>query len=363
MNSEQRNELMYKFLMNGIAPLLAIIIAFTIGALIVLFLGANPLAFFAKMVNLNFGSFRGVSQMLYRATPYFFTAMALSFAFKAGLFNIGAEGQMFIGGIALAWVGFTFDFLPFPLLFILCLIAGFLGGAFWGAIPGYLKVKRGAHEVITTIMMNFIAIAFVQYLVQDHFMNPNWAIPHTPIVGDGAHAPSLGTFIPWFPTYTRANVMFIVVIVMAIGTIILLQRSTLGYEIRATGYNPDASEYAGIDIANRTVTTMAISGGFAGMATANFVLGPGSHYFLKSEYGGLGFSGIAVGLLGRNHPIGVMLAALLFGFLEHGGLGVQLYFPNVPRQIVSIMQSIILIVLVVVLELARKLIRRLRKRS
>ncbi len=363
MNSEGRNEILFKVLMNGVAPLVAILIAFGIGGIVITFLGTNPVQFFSKMVEINLGSLRGVSQMIYRATPYFFTAMALSFAFKAGLFNIGAEGQMFIGGLSLAWVGFTFKFLPFPILFILCLAAGFLGGALWGAIPGYLKVKRGAHEVITTIMMNFIAIAMVQYLVQNHFMNPEWGIPHTPTVAKGAYSPSLGKIFPWFPAHTRANVMFLVAIILAVLTIILLQKTKLGYEIRATGLNPNSAEYAGIDISRRTVMTMAISGGFAGMATANFILGPGSHYFLKSEYGGIGFSGIAVGLLGRNNPLGIILAAMLFGFLENGGLGVQLFFPNVPRQIVEIMQAIILIILVIVLELSRKFIKRLQKRG
>ncbi|MFB6291652.1 MAG: ABC transporter permease [Candidatus Bipolaricaulia bacterium] len=363
MKSEGRNEFLFNVLLNGVAPLVAILIAFAIGGIVIVSLGTNPLAFFSKMIALNFGSMRGISQMIFRATPYFFTAMALSFAFKAGLFNIGAEGQMFIGGLALAWVGFTFKFLPFPILFVLCLVAGFLGGAFWGAIPGYLKVKRGAHEVITTIMMNFIAIAMVQYLVQNHFMDPEWGIPHTPRVAKGAYAPSLNKIIPWFPSGARANIMFLVALILAGLTLVLLQRTRLGYEIRATGLNPGSAEYAGIDIANRTVMTMAISGGFAGMATANFILGPGSHYFLKSEYGGIGFSGIAVGLLGRNNPVGVILAALLFGFLENGALGVQLYFPNVPRQIVEIMQAIILIILVIVLELARKFIQRLQKRG
>lgn len=363
MNSESRRELLFNLLMNGAAPLIAILIAFAIGGLVITFLGTNPFAFFSKMLDLNFGSMRGVSQMIYRATPYFFTAMALSFAFKAGLFNIGAEGQMFIGGLALAWVGFTFTWLPFPILFVLCLVAGFLGGALWGAIPGYLKVKRGAHEVITTIMMNFIAIAMVQYIVQNHFMNPDWGIPHTPSVAKGAYAPTLGKIIPWFPEGSRANIMFLVAIILAGLTLVLLQRTKLGYEIRATGLNPSSAEYAGINISSRTVMTMAISGGFAGMATANFILGPGSHYFLKSEYGGIGFSGIAVGLLGRNNPLGVVLAAVLFGFLENGALGVQLYFPNVPRQIVEIMQAIILITLVIVLELARKFLKRLQKRG
>lgn len=363
MNSESRKEVLFNVLMNGVAPVVAIFIAFGIAGIVIATLGTNPLAFFSRMFSLNFGSMRGVSQMIYRATPYFFTAMSLSFAFKAGLFNIGAEGQMFIGGIAMAWVGFTFTGVPFPILFILALLAGFLGGAFWGAIPGYLKVKRGAHEVITTIMLNFVAIAMVQYLVQNHFMKPNWGIPHTPTVAKGAYAPSLSKVLPWFPEGSRANIMFIVVIITAILALILLQRTKLGYEIRATGLNPSSAEYAGINISSSSVMTMAISGGFAGMATANFILGPGSHYFLKSEYGGIGFSGIAVGLLGRNNPLGIILAAILFGFLENGALGVQLYFPNVPRQIVEIMQAIILIVLVIVLELARKFIKRLQKRG
>lgn len=363
MNSESREDLFFSVLLNGIAPLIAIVIAFAIGGIVITALGTNPFAFFSRMVDLNLGTMQGVSQMIYRATPYFFTAMALSFAFKAGLFNIGAEGQMFIGGISMAWVGFTFTGLPFPILFILALFAGFLGGALWGAIPGYLKVKRGAHEVITTIMMNFIAIALVQYLVQEHFMNPDWGIPHTPAVAEGAYAPSLDKIIPWFPAGTRANIMFLVAIIIAFLTLLLLQRTKLGYEIRATGLNPGSAEYAGINISGRTIVTMAISGGFAGLATANFVLGPGSRYFLKSDYGGIGFSGIAVGLLGRNNPLGIILAALLFGFLENGALGVQLYFPNVPRQIVEIMQAIILIVLVIVLEIVRKFIKRLQKRG
>ncbi|MBS3766402.1 ABC transporter permease [Candidatus Bipolaricaulota bacterium] len=363
MNSESRKDFLFSVLMNGVAPLVAIIIAFAIGGIVITSLGTNPFAFFSRMLDLNLGSMQGVSQMIYRATPYFFTAMGLSFAFKAGLFNIGAEGQMFIGGIAMAWVGFTFTGLPFPVLFILALFAGFLGGAFWGAIPGYLKVKRGAHEVITTIMLNFVAIAMVQYLVQNHFMKPEWGIPHTPTVAEGAYAPSLNKIIPWFPSGARANIMFLVAIILAGLALVLLQRTKLGYEIRATGLNPGSAEYAGIDISSRTVITMAISGGFAGMATANFILGPGSHYFLKSDYGGIGFSGIAVGLLGRNNPLGIILAALLFGFLENGALGVQLYFPNVPRQIVEIMQAIILIVLVIVLEIARKFIKRLQKRG
>lgn len=363
MNSESRRDLLFNILMNGVSPLLAILTTFAIGGIIIAVLGTNPFAFFSKMLALNFGSMRGISQMIYRATPYFFTAMALSFAFKAGLFNIGAEGQMYIGGIAMAWVGFTFTGVPFPILFILALLGGFLGGAFWGAIPGYLLVKYGAHEVITTIMLNYVAIALVQYLVLNHFMKPGWGIPHTPSVAKGAYAPSLGKFIPWFPPAAEANVMFIVAIITAVIAMILLQRTKLGYEIRATGFNPSSAEYAGINISSRRIITMAISGGFAGLATANFILGPGSHYFVKSQYGGIGFSGIAVGLLGRNNPLGIILAALLFGFLENGALGLQLYFPKVPRQIAEIIQAIILIILVVVLELARKYLKRLKERG
>jgi len=323
-------------------PLLAVLCAFAVGAIVVLLIGDNPVETFALLLGSAFSWPDGIGYTLFFATPLIFTGLAVAVALRGGLLNIGAEGQLYVAAFATAWVGITFTGLPSVMLVPLCCLAGIAAGAAWAAIPGVLKARFGSHEVINTIMLNFIAVALVGYLTQYHYRLPGDPIMETAPISGAAHIPRLGTFVPGLPTRIPLNVAFLLALIACWLVYVLLWRTRWGYEIRATGQNPAAAEYGGISIRKEIVLTMAISGALAGMVGINEVLGYRYRYYdgFSDNYG---FTGIAVALLGRNHPVGVIAAAFLFAVLQRGGVPVDAFTQRVSKDIVLILQALVIL--------------------
>jgi simple sugar transport system permease protein len=223
-----------------------------------------------------------------------------------------------------------------------CFLAAILAGAFWGAIPGVLKARFGSHEVINTIMLNFIAVALVSYFTQYHYKAPGDPNLETTPIGEGAHIARLGKFIPGFPERIPLNIAFLLALLCCVLVYVFLWRTKWGYEIRATGTNPSAAEYGGISVRKQIILAMAVSGALAGMVGINEVLGYRYRYYdgFSDQYG---YTGIAVALLGRNHPVGVILAALLFAALQHGGIYVDGFSEHITKDIVQVLQGIIIL--------------------
>src|SRR5580765_4799101 len=333
---------MMKLLRELLFPLLAVLAAFVVGGILILIIGDNPI----ETYRLLFGSALswpvGIGYTLFYATPLIFTGLAVLVAFRCGLLNIGAEGQLYVAAFAAAWVGITFANRSAWLLLPLCLLAPILAGSVWGAIPGVLKARFGSHEVINTIMLNFIAVALVSYFTQYHYRTPGDPIMETSEIGAGGHIARLGKLIPGMPERIPLNLAFILALVCCVLVYIFLWRTKWGYELRATGANPSAAEYGGISIRKQIILAMSISGGLAGMVGINEVLGYRHRYYdgFSANYG---FVGIAVALLGRNHPEGVFLAAILFAILLRGGIFVDAFTMHVSKDIVDMLQGIVIV--------------------
>ena len=323
-------------------PLAAVFSAFLVGALVVLLIGDNPIETYALLLGTAFSWPDGIGYTLFYATPLIFTGLAVALAFRCGLLNIGAEGQLYVAAFATAWVGIQGAALPGLALLPLCVAAAVAAGALWGAIPGVLKARFGSHEVINTIMLNFIAMALVSYLTQYHYKVPGDPILQSAPIGDAAHLARLGRFIPGLPERIPLNLAFVLALIACVAVYVFLWKTTWGYEIRATGQSPSAAEYGGVSVRRQIVVAMAISGGLAGMVGINEVLGYRYRYFdgFSDNYG---FTGIAVALLGRSHPAGVLIAALFFAVLQRGSVAVDAFTPHVSRDIVQILQAVVIL--------------------
>lgn len=328
------------------------------------FVRENPFKVYKIIFSVALGDRNGWGNVFYRATPLIFTGLAVAFAFQCGLFNIGGEGQMVMGGFAITWIGFTFTGLPGFLLLPLCVLTGAVVGAIWGGIPGYLKAKLGVHEVVNTIMLNWIAVALTQYLTMV-YKPPGEMIPYTFEIAESVQLARLFHYLNplgiKFPKSNQLNTSIFVALVVVFIIAYILKRTKLGYEIRAVGFNPSAAECAGISVAKNTILAMAISGAIAGLAGVNQVMGY-KHRFLYDIFGGLGFDGIGVALIGKNNPFGVVLAALLFGALDYGGLAIDVQ-TTVPREIIMVLKAIILIFVVVSGEITKRIMVFMQKRK
>jgi simple sugar transport system permease protein len=344
-----------KLLREILFPLIAVIAAFVIGGIVVWIIGDSPWQTYKLLIGSAFSWPDGIGYTLFNATPLIFTGLAVAVAFRCGLLNIGAEGQLYVAAFAAAWVGFKFGaqdpgntaitpffHLPMILLLPLCCLAAIIAGAIWGGIPGVLKAKFGSHEVINTIMLNFIAVALLSYFTQYRYKIPGDPILQSAPVSPQAHLPTLGRFIPGFPERIPLNLAFLLAVLACILVYIFLWKTKWGYELRATGANPSAAEYGGVSIRKQIILAMAISGGLAGMVGINEVLGYRHRYYdgFSANYG---FVGIAVALLGRNHPVGVFLAAILFAILLRGGIFVDAFTMHVSKDIVDMLQGIVII--------------------
>jgi simple sugar transport system permease protein len=331
------------------APLVAVVAALAAGAVFIAGIGEKPLEIYALLFREAFGTGYGLGQMLFRATPLLFTGLAVALAFRAGLFNIGVEGQMYLGGFAAALVG-AYAHLPAPLLAPAAVVAAALAGGAWGAVPGALKARFGSHEVINTIMLNFIAASLVSWAGHSLFQT---ATVRTREIAVAAQLPRLeGAFAAL--RGAPVNAALPLGLVLAVATGVLLFRTRLGYELRAVGMNAPAAEYGGISIGATQALALALSGAIAGLGGTSFVLGY-KHWFELGFTGGAGFMGIAVALLGRNHPLGVLVTALFFGALSYGALVVN---QRVPRELVEVLEALVILFAIS----ARPLLERLARR-
>lgn len=273
-------------------------------------------------------------ESLNKSVPYIFAGLAVALGFRAGLFNIGAEGQLFIGAVGAVWVGFALTGLPAIIHIPLALLAGALGGALWGFVPGFLKAKTGGHEVINTIMMNYIAFRLTEYLLRGPLQRPDSFNPVSPFIQDSAKLPR------FFEDPIRFHLGFFIALAVAYGVYWLLFKTRWGFDLRTVGANPNAARYAGMNIVVVTIAAMSLSGALAGLAGANEVLGL-NHNLAVAFSSGFGFDSIALALIGKSHPVGVVLAAILFGTLRNGAIQMQVS-AGIPIDIISVMQAMIL---------------------
>ncbi len=319
--------------------MISVIASLLIGAIFIAAIGQNPLEVYLQLFSQTLGNTYGIGQVLFKATPLILTGLSVAIAFKAGLFNIGAEGQLNIGAFASAWVGFTFVSMPWYFLIPLSILAAFIGGALWASIAGVLKAKFGSHEVINTIMLNFIALALVSYLVNNVYPIP--ATIHTPEISTNA-------WLQRFDVLTGAfkgspfNLSFIIALVACLFMYYIIWKTPLGYRITTLGLNRGAAEYSKMNVKKLIMVSMALAGGFAGLGGLNFVNGY-KHYLELGFSENAGYIGIAVALIARNNPWGIIIAAIFFGILEYGGLTINTL---VPKEIITILQAVVILIMI-----------------
>lgn len=330
----------------GLIPLINLLVAFIFAGLVVMLVGENPFRAAAILVEGAFGRGQNIAYTLYYATNFIFTGLAVAVAFHAGLFNIGGEGQAYVAGLGVAIVALTFDrILPWYLTFPLAVAAAAAFGALWALIPAYLQAKRDSHIVITTIMFNYIAGSLMVYMLVDVIKPLGSMAPQTRPFDAGAQLPKLNWIIELFGAKIRSaplNLSFILALVMAWLVWLLIWRTKLGYEIRTLGFSPKAARYAGISQSRITIIAMLISGALAGMMAINPTMGD-QHNVSLDFVSQAGFVGIAVALMGRSHPAGIIPAAILFGALYQGGAELAFEMPNISRDMIVIIQGLVIL--------------------
>ena len=330
-----------------LVPLISLILAALISALVILAIGESPSEALGYMIEGAFGNTRNFGYTLYYATNFIFTGLAVAIAFHARMFNIGGEGQALLGGLGVA---VALLYVPWPHWTIALIAATVMAGAFgaaWAAIPAYLQAKRGSHIVITTIMFNFIAAALINWALVGP-MKAQGQEPATPSFPDAAHLPDFNAIFSFFlpgdsTLFLRSpvNVTFFVAVAACIGVWALIWRTRLGYQIRAFGHSEPAAKYAGISPVKIIMVSMLISGGLAGFMAINNVQGEAERLVLNAAEGA-GFIGIAVALMGRSHPFGIFLAAVLFGALYQGGAELA-FWTSVQREMVVVIQALVIL--------------------
>lgn len=279
-------------------------------------------------------AFNPFLESLVTSTPYIFAGLSVALGFRAGVFNIGAEGQIFIGAATAAFFGYAVKGLPAIIHIPLALLAGAIGGGIWGFIPGWLKAKTGGHEVINTIMMNYIAFRLSDWLLTGPMKRPESFNPVSPTIMDSAKLPR------FFDDPIRFHLGFFIALGVAWLVYWFLFKTTWGFELRSVGSNPFASRYAGMNVPRNMIMAMSLAGALAGLAGANEVLGV-NHNLAMAFSSGYGFDSIALALLGNSHPVGVVLASLLFGTLRNGATRMQVTV-GIPNDIISVLQAVIL---------------------
>jgi general nucleoside transport system permease protein len=322
-------------------PSLAIFTAVVLGGIIIASVKGNPFLAYYGLIQGSFGSAKALSETAVWATPYIFAGLAVALAFKGGLFNIGAEGQLAVGAVFAALIGYALPEwlgrdIPTIIHLPLAILVGMLMGALWAAIVGFLKAYTGGHEVINTIMMNYIALNTISFLLNGPMKdpNPNNVTARTPLIAESARIPVIfnGLRIHWG---------FVLALIVAFLVWWLLNKTTLGFEIRTVGANPDAAKYAGINVKRIIILTMALSGMLAGLAGTIEVTGLNYRHELGFSIG-YGFDAIAIALLGRSHPLGVVLASILFAAMRNGATRMQ-FLTQMPVDLISMLQALILL--------------------
>jgi ABC-type uncharacterized transport system permease subunit len=329
----------------GLIPLINVTAAFVISGLVVLAIGEDPIEAVKLLIGGALGDLEGIGFTLYYATSFIFTGLAVAICFQGGLFNIGVEGQSYVAGLGAALVALHFGFLPGILLAPLAIAGAALFGAGFAAIPGYLQAKRDSHLVITTIMFNYIASAMMGYLLVNVLRSQGQMNPETPTFPPGATIPQirdLVAYLGWQWPNTPLNLTFILALIAAFLIWLLIWRTRLGYEIRTVGANPTAAIYGGISPARITMITTLMSGALAGGLAVNVILGE-EHRLILEYTAGFGFVGIAVALMGRAHPAGIVLAAILFGMLYQGGAELAFDKPKITRDMIVVIQGLVVL--------------------
>jgi ABC-type uncharacterized transport system permease subunit len=327
-------------------PVVCLGVALLAAAGVVALVGQNPAEVIAVLVHGAFGTARGFSYTLYYATTFVFTGLAVAVAFHGGLFNIGGEGQAILGGLGTGLVALRFSaFLPAWIMLPLMLLAGALFGMAWAAVPAYLQAYRGSHVVITTIMFNFIASSLLVYILVNHLRPAGSMSVESVAFSDSAKLPGMHEALAWlgleWPS-SPLNLSVVLAVLAAVGVYLFLWRTRAGYHLRAVGSSPSAAEYAGIRPRRQVMVAMAVSGALAGMVGMNEIAGVNGKLLLEFV-SGAGFTGIAVSLMGRNHPLGIVLASVLFGALFQGGAEVAFEVRGFSRDMVVMLQGFIVL--------------------
>jgi len=339
---KQANSLLQTVTANSdsfLIPILAILTAVIIGGIIIALVGGNPILAYQGLIEGSLSSARTLSETAVWATPYIFAGLAVALAFKGGLFNIGAEGQLAVGAVFSSLIGYAlpgwlgFD-LPGIIHLPLAILVGALMGGLWAGIVGWLKAYTGGHEVINTIMMNYIALNTTSFLVNGVMKDPGQVIARTPLIAESARIPTIfeGLRIHWG---------FVLALLVAYFIWWLLNKTTLGFEIRTVGLNPDAAQYAGINVKRIIVLTMFLSGMLAGLAGSIEVTGLNYRHELGFSVG-YGLDAIAIALLGKSHPLGIVLASILFAAMRNGATRMQ-FLTQLPVDLISVLQALILL--------------------
>jgi len=346
-------------LIDALLPVFATVAALLVGAIMLLFLKVNPIEAYRALWDGAFGTANALAETLVKATPLLLVGLGICISFRGDVINIGGEGQMIVGALLATWVGLTFTNLPGWLMIILAMLAGFLGGAIWGGLPGILKAYFRVNEILSTVMMNAIAVQLMNFLLRDAMIDPSQAelaskIPQTARLLEAFHLPRLAP--------TRLHLGALIAVVLAVLVYILLWRTVLGYRIRAVGQNPNASRYAGIKVPRYIVLALLLSGAFAGLAGATQVFGVNYRMITDGSAsgftGGAGFNGIVAALFGQLHPLWSVPASILFGALLVGANSMQRVV-QVPSALITAMNGLV-VVFVVSSEIWRQ--RRQRRR-
>jgi ABC-type uncharacterized transport system permease subunit len=325
-----------------VLPVLNLVSALLVAALAIHLLGESPTESLAILINSAVINPEGLSYTLFYASTFIFTGLAVSIAMKGGLFNIGAEGQMYVGGLGLTVAMLALDHtLPAWLLIPAAMIGSALFGAAWAFLPGYLQARRGSHVVVTTIMFNFIAADLMNFIIVKYLIPEGQQNPASRVFSEATALPQLNT---WFPVLgdTPLNISFLIAIAALVIYGVVVSRSSWGYQLRATGLNQHAAHYAGVSISRMVIVAMLVSGALAGLAAVNSVMGS-THYLSLNFPAGAGFIGIAIALMGRQHPVGIFLSAVLFGALIQGGFDLSLEKPNIPQETFIFIQGLIIL--------------------
>lgn len=363
----------YIVMLRILAPVLAIVLSALISSAVILAIGKSPLQVFYTIFKFSLSRLDSVAIILYNATPLIFSGLAVSIGFRMGLFNIGVEGQYLIGAFFAALAGFAIKGLPVFVHLPLVILCGALGGMLWSFIPIYLKVKRGVHEVISTIMLNYISYSLIHYLIADVFLDRSQKLieglggilARTPKLPPSALMPKLHGFLGLFgiqlPRHVYLNWFFPLGLLMAYLIYYLLMHTPFGFEIRAVGQNPEAARTAGIKPERVYMAGFLLSGAVAGLVGLSDLLSYFGYMDLDFPRS-YGFDGIAVALIGQNNPFGIVLSAILFGFLKRGAEGIQTQL-NVPMDTIVILQAVMIMSIVVITKVMNDYIKRLERKE
>ncbi len=341
-----QNEWVSRFSYGLLLPLLATLLALGVGAVMLLLLDANPVTAYKAMWEGAFGTPNALAETLVKSTPLLLVGIGICISFRGNVINIGGEGQMIVGAILATLVGLTFTTWPGWMVIVTALVVGFLGGALWGGIPGYLKAYFGVNEILSTVMMNAIAVQLMNYLLRGPMIDPSQAqlaskIPQT------ARLPEAFRLPRWVPT--RLHLGFLIALVLAVAVYVLLWRTTLGYRIRAVGQNAFAARYAGINVKRQVVLALLLSGAFAGLAGAVQVYGVNYRMITDGSAsgftGGAGFNGIVAALFGQLHPLGTIPASIFFGALLVGANKMQRVV-QVPSALITALNGLVVVFVV-----------------